>query len=67
LFAIEYTGYKPVEFDKFIAKPDKYQARGPNAETKEKMRLKREASDILNKAIDPVIEAAYKELVTDKS
>jgi calcineurin-like phosphoesterase family protein len=29
LFAIEYTGYAPVCFDKFVAKPDKYQARGP--------------------------------------
>ena len=29
LFAIEYTDYKPVEFDRFIAKPDKYQARHP--------------------------------------
>jgi calcineurin-like phosphoesterase family protein len=39
LFAIEYTNYRPVEFDKFVAKPDKYQARGPNAETKKKLRL----------------------------
>lgn len=30
LFAVEYTNYFPVEFDKFIAKPDKYQARHPN-------------------------------------
>lgn len=29
LFAIEYTNYSPVEFDKFIAKPDKFLARGP--------------------------------------
>jgi calcineurin-like phosphoesterase family protein len=29
LFAVEYTNYEPVEFDKFITKPDKYQARGP--------------------------------------
>ena len=29
LFAVEYTNYQPVEFDKFIAHPDKYQARGP--------------------------------------
>lgn len=28
LFAIEYTDYRPVDFDKFIAKPDKYEARG---------------------------------------
>lgn len=29
LFAVEYTNYTPVEMDKFLAKPDKYQARGP--------------------------------------
>jgi calcineurin-like phosphoesterase family protein len=29
LFAIEYTDYRPVEFDKFVMHPDKYQARGP--------------------------------------
>lgn len=29
LFACEYTDYRPVEFDKFIDHPDKYQARGP--------------------------------------
>lgn len=28
LFAIEYTNYKPVDFDEFVAKPDKYLARG---------------------------------------
>ena len=28
LFAIEYTKYLPVEFDKFVSHPDKYQARG---------------------------------------
>ena len=33
LFAVEYTNYHPVEFDKFVSHPDKYQARGPiNAE-----------------------------------
>lgn len=30
LFAVEYTNYMPVEFDKFVSHPDKYQARGPN-------------------------------------
>lgn len=30
LFAVEYTNYHPVEFDKFVNHPDKYQARGPN-------------------------------------
>jgi calcineurin-like phosphoesterase family protein len=30
LFAIEYTDYKPVEFDKFIDRPKKYLATGPN-------------------------------------
>ena len=30
LFAVEYTDYRPVEFDKFVSKPDKYQARRPN-------------------------------------
>ena len=30
LFAVEYTGYAPVEFDRFVAKPDKYQARHPS-------------------------------------
>jgi calcineurin-like phosphoesterase family protein len=34
LFAVEYTNYTPVCFDKFVTKPDKYQARGPNEETK---------------------------------
>ena len=29
LLALEYTDYRPVEFDKFVANPDKYQARGP--------------------------------------
>ncbi len=29
LFAVEYTNYMPVEFNKFISHPDKYQARGP--------------------------------------
>lgn len=33
LFALEYTSYAPVEFQKFIDHPDKYQARGPNKET----------------------------------
>ena len=33
LFAVEYTGYRPVEFDKFIANPDKYNARGINVNT----------------------------------
>lgn len=33
LFAIEYTKYAPVEFDEFVAKPDKYMARGLNAKT----------------------------------
>lgn len=36
LFAIEYTDYKPVEFEHFIANPDKYQARGPIAAAKAK-------------------------------
>lgn len=30
LFAVEYTNYMPVEFDKFVAHPDKYLARGLN-------------------------------------
>lgn len=29
LFSVEYTDYRPVEFDKFVSHPDKYQARGP--------------------------------------
>ncbi len=29
LFALEYTNYTPVEFNKFIAHPEKYQATGP--------------------------------------
>jgi calcineurin-like phosphoesterase family protein len=29
LFAIEYTNYSPVEFNKFISHPDKFQSRGP--------------------------------------
>ena len=28
LFACEYTNYYPIEFDEFVSKPDKYQARG---------------------------------------
>ncbi len=28
LFAIEYTSYRPIEFNHFLAKPDKYYARG---------------------------------------
>lgn len=28
LFAVEYTDYRPVEFDKFVSHPDKYQSRG---------------------------------------
>lgn len=42
LFAVEYTDYAPVDFDKFVAKPDKYQARGPNEETKKRARLRAE-------------------------
>ena len=30
LFAVEYTNYMPVNLDKFLAHPDKYQACGPN-------------------------------------
>jgi len=33
LFAIEYTNYYPIEFDEFVAHPDKYQARGPKPES----------------------------------
>jgi len=33
LFAIEYTNYMPVEFEKFTSHPDRYQARGPRART----------------------------------
>ena len=29
LFAVEYTNYFPIDFDKFVAHPDKYQSRGP--------------------------------------
>lgn len=29
LFAIEYTNYMPVNFDKFLHKPDQFQAKGP--------------------------------------
>lgn len=29
LFAVEYTNYMPIEFDKFVNHPDKFQARGP--------------------------------------
>jgi calcineurin-like phosphoesterase family protein len=29
LFALEYTDYRPVELNKFLAQPDRYQARGP--------------------------------------
>jgi len=29
LFALEYTNYLPVNFEKFISHPDKYQSRGP--------------------------------------
>lgn len=30
LFAVEYTNYRPIPFDEFVAKPDKYFARGLN-------------------------------------
>lgn len=30
LFAIEYTNYSPVEFEKFVSQPDKFKARGVN-------------------------------------
>lgn len=30
LFAVEYTDYRPIQFDKFVMHPDKYLARGPN-------------------------------------
>jgi calcineurin-like phosphoesterase family protein len=43
LFAVEYTEYRPVEMDKFVSKPDKYQARGPNQETRERRKLLEEA------------------------
>lgn len=29
LFALEYTNYAPVEFEKFVSHPDRYQATGP--------------------------------------
>ena len=32
LFAIEYTDYRPVEFNKFVSHPDKYQSRGPKSQ-----------------------------------
>lgn len=31
LLAVEYTDYKPVDFDHFISHPEKYQATGPKA------------------------------------
>lgn len=31
LFAVEYTNYYPIEFEEFVMKPDKYQARGPKS------------------------------------
>jgi calcineurin-like phosphoesterase family protein len=31
LFSVEYTDYKPVEFEQFINEPDRFQARGPEA------------------------------------
>jgi calcineurin-like phosphoesterase family protein len=40
LFAVEYTGYMAIAMDKFIQKPDKYQARGPNEETRKRMKEK---------------------------
>lgn len=40
LFAVEYTDYRPVDFDKFVAKGHKlYQSAGPNEETRKKQRL----------------------------
>jgi calcineurin-like phosphoesterase family protein len=30
LFAIEYTNYMPVEFNKFVGNPNRYQAKGPH-------------------------------------
>lgn len=34
LFALEYTNYMPVELEKFIAHPDRYNARGPNGKNR---------------------------------
>ena len=31
LFAVEYTDYRPIEFNEFVSHPDKYQSRGPKA------------------------------------
>lgn len=31
LFAVEYTDYRPVEFEHFLQNPDRYQSRGPKA------------------------------------
>lgn len=45
LFAIEYTDYKPVELEKFIADPDKYQARGPVAAREATLDSLRDAED----------------------
>lgn len=33
LFSVEYTDYRPVEFDKFVAHPDKYNSRGKNLDS----------------------------------
>jgi calcineurin-like phosphoesterase family protein len=48
LFSVEYTNYMPIAMDKFIQKPDKYQARGPNEETrlKRKARFELEAANV---------------------
>jgi len=41
LLAIEYTGYMPVEFDKFVSRGHKlWQSTGPNEETKKRVALK---------------------------
>ena len=45
LFAVEYTNYMPIAMDKFIQKPDKYQARGPNEETRLKRKARFEAEE----------------------
>jgi calcineurin-like phosphoesterase family protein len=41
LLAIEYTGYMPVDYDKFVSRGHKlWQSTGPNAETKKRAALK---------------------------
>ncbi len=58
LFAVEYTDYRPVEFNKFISHPEKYQATGPkktesNAANPDSTPVYRRTSKTIDQSILP--------------